>query len=257
MIPDPAIDGLRVLIVGSTAGMGLRTAEVLLARGAIVTINGRSEASAVDAQSTMGDHGERCHVVVGDAVAEGGAQRVVDLAAQSMGGLDVLVSSGASTSSPSANFFSNTDPAEYAAWANVHWLSKMALTYYALPYLDASSDAAVVYLSTDAGRFPTVGESFACGAAGALHMMTRTLALELKRNLIRVNAVATTAMRGTPGLERDLGDAEKIFEKVLAKQAFPLEPIDVAETVAYLVSRRARSVTGQILSVNGGSSTGL
>jgi 3-oxoacyl-[acyl-carrier protein] reductase len=133
----------------------------------------------------------------------------------------------------------------------------MYVTYSALPYLKAAGGGSIVYVSTDAGRFPTVGESFPCGAAAALHMMTRTISLELKRYRIRVNAVATTVMAGSPGMLVDLGDAEKVFAKVLQKQTFGLEPIDVAQSCAFLSSGLAGSITGQILSVNGGVSTGL
>jgi 3-oxoacyl-[acyl-carrier protein] reductase len=205
----------------------------------------------------LGAEGDKCVIVVGDVGTAEGAGDVITEAVLRLGGLDALVVSGASTSSPPPDFFENSDPSSFADWARVHWLSKMYCTHHALPHLRQSNDASIVYLSTDGGRFPTVGESFACGAAAALHMMTRTLALEFKRHKVRVNTVATTAMLGTPGLDVDLGGAKKVFEKALRRQALPLEPIDVAEAVAYLSSRAARSITGQILSVNGGTSTGL
>src|ERR1700722_16885619 len=249
--------GQKALIIGATSGVGLEVAKYFQACGASVVINGRDETRAAAAIRSLETTGGPVGLALGDVGMQDIASDVISAAVSYLDGLDTVVMSGASTSSPPANFFENTEPGVYVRWATTHWLSKMWLTYFALPHLKASTGGSIVYVSTDAGRFPTVGEPFACGAAAALHMMTRTLALELKRYNIRVNAVATTVMRGSPGMLVDLGDAEKVFEKVLRKQALPLEPVDVAGACTYLSSDLARSVTGQIISVNGGVSTGL
>jgi 2-hydroxycyclohexanecarboxyl-CoA dehydrogenase len=254
---DDSLKGRHALVVGSTSGVGYEVASILVGSGAHVVINGRNPERGAAAQEQLRVLADQVDFVAGDVGSPEGARALVDAAAERLGGLDTLVVSGSSTSSPPANFFENSNPDTYVRWATVHWISKMWVTYAAIPHLKRAGGGSVVYVSTDAGRFPTVGEPFACGAAAALHMMTRSISMELKRYRIRINSVATTVMTGSPGMLGDLGEAEKVFRKVRDRQVLGLEPLDVAQACAFLSSGLAGSITGQILSVNGGVSTGI
>jgi 3-oxoacyl-[acyl-carrier protein] reductase len=119
-----------------------------------------------------------------------------------------------------------------------------------------------VLLTTDAGRVPTPGESFIGGAAAALVFMVRALGRELARHQVRINAVAVTLTRDTPGYDWYAAQGEdsdnvlvKAFRKLERETPFGLNtPADVANALLFLASDAAAQITGTTLSVNGGVS---
>jgi 2-hydroxycyclohexanecarboxyl-CoA dehydrogenase len=117
----------------------------------------------------------------------------------------------------------------------------------------------IVNVASDAGKVPTPGESVAGGAMAAITMFSRTLALEVKRHGIRVNAITPSLIAGTPTAESLLSQefGAKIFGKITAKASLGLpDAEDVAATVLWLASPSAAKITGQVISVNGGISAG-
>ena len=92
--------GKRVLITGSSRGIGRAAAEVLLAAGATVAVNGRSAASTAEGIAALGG-GERLVAAPGDVGTVAGCNAIVAAAVAAMGGLHVLVNSaGAAKRTP-------------------------------------------------------------------------------------------------------------------------------------------------------------
>jgi NAD(P)-dependent dehydrogenase (short-subunit alcohol dehydrogenase family) len=90
-------------------------------------------------------------------------------------------------------------------------------------------------------------------------MFSRTLALEAKRQGIRVNVVTPSVVEGARLRSRIAagGFGAKLFEKATAAAHLGIATErDVAEMIAFLVSDRAARVTGQVISINGGISAG-
>jgi 3-oxoacyl-[acyl-carrier protein] reductase len=114
-----------------------------------------------------------------------------------------------------------------------------------------NADGAIVNIASDAGRAGEKSEVIYSAAKAGVIGLTKALAKSCGRQGVRVNAVspATTATPFTDGLLND-----DLRERM--KKAYPLnrlgEPIDIASTVRFLLSRQASWITGQTLSVNGG-----
>jgi NAD(P)-dependent dehydrogenase (short-subunit alcohol dehydrogenase family) len=91
----------------------------------------------------------------------------------------------------------------------------------------------------------------------AIVMFTRSLAMEAKRDGIRINVLTPSLLTGTPGAARVTaeGFSKKLFEKaaVLADLGVP-EAADLAALIVFLAGPGAARITGQAISVNGGIS---
>jgi 3-oxoacyl-[acyl-carrier protein] reductase len=121
----------------------------------------------------------------------------------------------------------------------------------------ARQSGKIIIVTTDAGRSPTRGESLIGGAAAALVLMTKALAMELARSKIRINTICTTATKETPGYERATSDQStrmaEIFKKAEERMPFGMNrPDDIAQLALFLASADSNQITGQIFSVTGG-----
>jgi 2-hydroxycyclohexanecarboxyl-CoA dehydrogenase len=126
-----------------------------------------------------------------------------------------------------------------------------------LPYMQARGSGAIVNVASDAGKSPTPGESAIGAAMAAIIMFSRTMAMELKRNGIRVNVVTPSLINSTGGYERVQADefASRLFSKATKLAALGLaEPDDLASLIVYLTGPESAKLTGQAISVNGGIS---
>ena len=87
-------------------------------------------------------------------------------------------------------------------------------------------------------------------------MLTKVLAKEFARWQIRVNTIFLSVTPNTPGLQWVLDNAPsaKVFQKAIKKQTFPVYETDIAEAALYLAAEESNSLTGCLLSVNGGVS---
>jgi 2-hydroxycyclohexanecarboxyl-CoA dehydrogenase len=252
--------GRRVLITGGTSGTGYRTAERLLSAGAHVVVNGRSRTRGDEALALLRETSPDVALSVGDCADYPTAARVVDEAAGSLGGLDVLVSAGASSASHPKPF-ADMSPEEVTEGLYSRYTARLFPVHAAIPHLRGRSGANVVLLTTDAGRHATSGEVVVGAYAAGIISVTKSLARELSRDRVRVNAVSMTLTAGTRSWDRifqDDGFQNALFTKAVERFPFggPPAATDVANAVVFLASAEAAQITGQTLSVNGGLSFG-
>jgi len=115
----------------------------------------------------------------------------------------------------------------------------------------------ILIFSSDAGRVASPGHSLVAIIQSGVMALTRSLALELASDQIRVNCISPTYVRNTPLFDR-LMQTPKIagaIEKAATRAGLGLPaPADIAPLAAFLISPLASKITGQIISVNGGLS---
>jgi NAD(P)-dependent dehydrogenase (short-subunit alcohol dehydrogenase family) len=115
----------------------------------------------------------------------------------------------------------------------------------------------ILIFSSDAGRVASPGHSLVATIQSGVMALTRSLALELASDRIRVNCISPTYVRDTPLFDRLMqtpGTAGAI-EKAEKRAGLGLPtPADIAPLAAFLISPLASKITGQIISVNGGLS---
>jgi NAD(P)-dependent dehydrogenase (short-subunit alcohol dehydrogenase family) len=242
--------GLRdraCLVTGSTDGIGLATARLLVEEGGRVVTCGRTEAPGI---------GE-VHHVQADLGMAGEPERAVEESAQALGGLDVLVNNVGIARQAK---FEEVPDEEWDAYWQLNVMSYVRAIRTALPHLRASANAAIVNVSSTAAKRPSTGMPHYSVTKAAVLSLSRLVADLYAKEGIRCNAVtpgptATRAWLGEGGLADQQGERDEVLAKVGAGR--PLgrlaEPDEIAAVIAFLCSERASYVTGAAWSADGGT----
>ena len=244
---DLGLTGKACLVTGSTGGIGLETAKLLVAEGARVATCGRSEAPGI---------GEETHVRA-DLSEPESAALVVDRATDALGGLDILVNNVGFA--VQARFYEVTDEEWDRMW-QLNVMSYVRAIRAALPPLLASRGS-IVNVSSTAGKRPSVGMPHYSVTKAAVLSLSRLVADTYAADGVRCNAVtpgptATEAWLGDGGLaDQQGGEREEVLAKVGAGR--PLgrlaQPEEIAAVIAFLASEKASYVTGAAWSADGGT----
>ena len=241
------LSGKACLVTGSTGGIGLETARLLVAEGARVVTSGRSEAPGI---------GEAAHVRL-DLAEPGAPQELVEQAAAALNGLDVLVNNVGYA--VQARFYDVAD-AEWEQMWQLNVMSYVRAIRAALPPLLASRGS-IVNVASTAGKRPSVGMPHYSVTKAAVLSLSRLVADTYAADGIRCNAVtpgptATAAWLGEGGLaDQQGGDREQVLAKVGAGRPIGrlARPEEIAAVIAFLASERASYVTGAAWSADGGT----
>ena len=251
--------GKHAAITGGGRGLGAAIAAALAARGASVSLLGRT-AKTLDATARRlaGDH----EVAVGSAVAdiadEASITSAIATCAAARGPVDILVNNAGIA--PSAPFL-KSDARLWREVLDVDLMGAVFGTRAALPGMLSSGWGRVVNVASTAGLTGMPYVTAYCAAKHALVGFTRALAMETARKGITVNAVcpgySDTDIVGD-ALANIVAKTGRSREEALANlvahnpQGRLIAPEEVAETVAWLCSEAAASVTGQSIVIAGG-----
>jgi ketoreductase RED2 len=239
------LDGRVAIVTGSSSGIGEATAHRLAGLGAHVVVN---SASSVEAGRAVADALDTDALYVqADISDQDSGRALIEATIERFGRLDILVNNaGWTTVVPHDDLDALTDEILLRTF-EVNVFGTWWLTKAAMPHLRASDDPSVVMVTSVAGSRP-VGSSIAYAMTkAALDHLTRLLAKSC--GPVRVNAVA-------PGLVATPWTADWDAQHARVAAVTPLHrsatPEDCAEAVLALL--RNRHVTGQVLTVDGGSS---
>jgi 3-oxoacyl-[acyl-carrier protein] reductase len=248
------IDDLRgklVLITGASSGIGAALARAFGAQGATLALHFNSH---VDAARTLareiGQGGQEPVLVRGDLSKRGEARRVVDEAANRLGGLDILINNagGLGERRPIAD----VDDALFDFVYDLNVRSVIGATQAALPHFEKRGAGNIINVGSIAGiDGGGAGASVYATAKAAVHNVTRHLARDLAKKKIRVNTVAPGAI-ATPFHEHTPKERLEAM-----KNAAPLgrigEARDCVGAFLFLASDEFSGyITGTIIHVNGG-----
>lgn len=257
---DLGLSGKVVLITGSGSGIGQHTAVAFAKEGAKVAVNdistkGIDETLGMIAAAGGEGVAAQCDITDMDAVSA-----MVAAVEEKWGRLDILVNNAA-VMTQHALFLEKT-PAQCDQEIRVTLYGTINCIRAALPGMIERSYGKIINIATDAARVGQEREAVYSAAKGGVISFSRSIAKEVGKNNINVNVISPGAtnspMRNAilEKMRKEMG-AEKVAareEKV--KRVYPLRRIgemeDVSNAVLFAASDRARQVTGQVLSVNGG-----
>lgn len=256
------LQGKRVLVTGSTSGIGQAIAVRFAAEGARVAINYRSDAHDADMTDAlihqaldnymhaMDSHGVDHVLVQADVSKEGDVVRMVAETVEKLGGLDILINN-AGIQIPSDSH--EVRSADLDRVLNVNLRGAFLCAREAIRhFLAENKPGVIINISSVHQEIPKprfVGYSI---SKGGMANMTRTLALEYAGRNIRVNAVGPGATV-TPINRAWIDDPEKramVVSHIPMGRAGTSE--EMAAVVAFLCSDEAAYITGQTLYVDGG-----
>lgn len=252
----------RVAIVTGTTGIGAQCAIRLAKAGAMVAAFGIDEAgnAALEAVAKQ-DNLQLCTLRVDVSLPVEVEQAVAEVVCR-FGGIDIVVNSAAIH--PYGGPL-ETDFETFMKCMQVNVGSILLTAKYTAPHMRARGGGAIVNLASVQGFNCQKGVTAYVASKGAIHAITRALALDLAEDHIRVTSVSPGSVR-TPILELaarkldgDDADLALAFERF--GQAHPIgriaEPEEVADLVAFLASDRAKFISGSDHRIDGALTAGI
>jgi len=242
------VEGRRALITGASRGIGRAIAEALAADGAHVAINyARSNAEAAATAEAIVAQGGRAEIVKADVADAPAVAAMFEHLKQRWGGVDILVNNAAVTHDGFLMMLSES------AWDTVlatNLRGAFLCARHAVRSMIAGRWGRIVNVVSPAGLVGKDGAANYAASKGGLLSMGKSLAREVARYGITVNAVCpglvdTKLIAGMPQEMREQ------FVRQIPLNRFGT-PQEVADAVAFLVSDRARYITGATLTVDGG-----
>lgn len=247
------LEGRIALVTGGGRGIGLAIADRLVADGATVVLaNLDLEEVEQSARAIVARHGcDLPQVVAGDLSEQQVAATAVQTAVNAHGKLDILVNNaGGGIIRP----FLEQTPETLRATINRNLWTAIWCTWYAMPIMKQQQYGRVINIGADSVRSGLWDHAAYNAAKGGVHAMGTGLAREFARDGITVNTVAPCATNTPQMVEiaaRDPALAAQFTSIIPLGRA--AEMSEVASMVAYLASSESSFVTGQVISVNGGS----
>jgi NAD(P)-dependent dehydrogenase (short-subunit alcohol dehydrogenase family) len=252
------LGGKTIVVTGVGPGLGRDTAEIALREGANVVAAARQIDRLRGICGELDPSGARIEPVACDILDPAACGALFDAALARFGAVDGIIHVAAYD-----DLFGGIEGADLAEWRRVYEVNvfgSMNVVQAALPHLKARGGS-VVFIGTQSTDLPQVPQLAYASSKSALRTLGRQLAAELGPHRIRVNNVIATWMWGPPveGYVTSVAQARGVEPQVvideiasnMALRAIP-EDGDVGEMSCFLMSDRARMVTGQTIWVNAG-----
>ncbi len=244
----------RILVTGSSRGIGFGIATAFLDAGARVAINGRTPESVNAAMEKLGNN-DHLLAAPGDIGTVAGCELTVKTAVDSFGGLDVLVNSaGVGAGRPIAE----CDEQMWDEHIDINLKGTFFTCRAAIPQL-RKSRGNIVNIASDAGLMGVPGLTVYCGSKGGVVNMSKAMALEIAPH-VRVNCVCPGYVDTDMIRQSIIKSADPAAAEQEMIDYAPLEristPPEIAAAVQYLASDDARFITGTALAIDGGTTAG-
>ncbi|WP_029114356.1 SDR family NAD(P)-dependent oxidoreductase [Mycobacterium sp. URHB0044] len=252
------ISDFGVLIVGGTSGIGRAAARAFIDAGAprLVLVGRDRERGAVVCDELSARSRAKVHFVAADVTDVEGAQLVAKEAQRHLDHIDVLINAAAARHLPML-LHDNPIDSLLGILTDIT-LPPLLMTRAVLPLMRAQHSGCIINVASDAAKVPTPGESIIGAAMAAIVTFSKTVAMEAKRNGVRVNALTPSLVEGTGTAERLFADAfsARLFGKARELAHLGVStPDDQAALMVFLAGPHGRRITGQAISVNGGISS--
>lgn len=248
---NPMFDltGRSALVTGAAGGIGSAVARAFAVAGADVLVTDLDEDAAAAVAQSITDAGGRAESARLDVADRGSADAAAAQAAAMTGGVLNIVVNNAGVTAPA--MFADISEENVNRLIDIHVMGAFRVTQAALPFLATDGTGRVINVTSAAGITGTLGQvNYSMAKAGIIGF-TKSLARELARKSILVNALAPLA--ATPMTET-IRTNEKFAANMMNR--IPMKrwaaPDEVAGAFVFMASDAASYITGQVLPVDGG-----
>ncbi len=241
------LEGKRAIVTGGASGFGDGIARKFAAEGARVLVADINGAGAAQIAEDIG--GVSCTADVSDGTS---VQSMIDTALTAFGGIDILVNNAGVTHMPQALEYVTEDDFDRVFRVNMKSVYLTARSI--VPYYKEQQSGVILNVASTAGVSPRPRLNWYNASKGWMITATRTMAVELAPDNIRVNAINPVAGE-TPLLKSFMGeDTPETRAKFLS--TIPLgrfsTPQDMGNAACFLCSDEASMITGVAMEVDGG-----
>lgn len=240
-----------VLITGALTGIGRATALAFVREGASVVVSGRRDEAGHALAAELRTLGGRAEYLRADVRNEAEVRSLVEQTVERFGRLDVAINN-AGTEGQLGPLVEQSEE-NYRSTFDTNVLGTLLAVKHEMRAMLQQGAGAIVNLSSIAGQVGIAGASVYAASKHAVEGLTKSAALEGAAAGVRVNAVAPGPVQ-TDMLDRFTGGSEDTKSGFLA--SLPARragtPEEIAQTIVFLASDKARFLTGQCLAVDGG-----
>jgi NAD(P)-dependent dehydrogenase (short-subunit alcohol dehydrogenase family) len=242
-----SLTGKRAVVTGAGQGIGKAIALKLARQGADVVVDDINPETAPQTVLEVQALGRKGVAVVADVSKRAEVERMIQTAVKELGGIDILVNNAGIARS---NVLARLKDDQWDEVLNVDLKGIFYCTQAAAPFMMKQRFGKIINISSIYGRIGAVGDANYAAAKSGIVGFTKSIALELARYNINVNAIMpglvdTPLLRGIP---------EKYLKPMI--EGVPLKrvgrPEDIANVVVFLASEDSSYMTGAILEVTGG-----
>lgn len=242
------LENTTVVVAGGGSGIGRATAELFAAHGANVVVADKNLDSAEETADLVEKAGTSALAVQFDITRRADSERLVDEAVRKFGPVSTMTST---VGWSDTTFFVDEDEEYWERIISINLTGAIYFSRCAVDHMRANGGGSIVLTSSDAGKVGTLGETVYAAAKAGVIGFVKSLAREVARDNIRVNAVSP-GPTDTP-LLRSQSD-RNVIEKMV--RAVPLKrmgtPEEQAAPIVFLATEGAGYITGQTLSISGG-----
>lgn len=250
----------RVLVTGSTGGIGAGIARKFAEEGAIVVINGRRAKMAEEVVAKISKAGGKAIVAAGDLTSDKAVDQIVEKALSELGGIDILVNNAAGGGHQNDL---TTPAAEWLAGYDVNVLSMVRLIQKLLPLMQEQGWGRIINISSAAAVQPSPGMGAYSATKAAVNNLTVNFAQGMQRDGVTINTVSPGAIITNDmievGLDQGMGETPEAIVEAMDQMMGDLAPFkrmgrvdEVADIVLFLASPLASYVHGANIRVDGG-----
>ncbi|MBX3278086.1 MAG: SDR family oxidoreductase [Acidobacteria bacterium] len=241
------------IVTGGAAGIGRATAEMFAEQGASVVVADLDESAGIETAEGISARGGAALFVRTDVSSESDAQMVCERAAETFGGLHILVNNAAAFVLRGLE----ATPEEWARSLGVNVVGTALMSRFAAMHIKRSGGGAIVNLGSMSGFIAQPNFTAYSATKAAIVQMTRNMALDLAPDRIRVNCVCPGTILTRASCDHMQRTQQSLEEFIAAEAPKTMlgrigEPREAAAAILFLASDEASFITGAYLCVDGG-----
>lgn len=241
-----SLKGKRALVAGSSRGIGFAIAKAFATAGADVAICARSAESLLHATKALQTFGNKVSANTCDLSDAEAIKKWVEQSAQDLGGIDILVNNA-------SGFGRSDDELGWGLGIQIDVMATVRACLAAMPYL-LNGGGSIIHIASTAGMKPSVRNPPYGAVKAAIIHYTKTQALALAPEGIRVNSISPGSIYFEGGVwDQAKNNNPSLYENTLKR--IPTgrfgTPEEVANVATFLASDLASWVTGQNIAVDG------